>query len=189
MTRSTPPPPTKFGPAGIQAKVAKASRPVPLPPPTWFGPTAAQRQTNPAAPQPGFGEKWPAQRTFGVAPPTVVWPVTSVQAKSIAGSDGATVQTSPSMVIQALSKKEKQKRYSQATVNFNAFKKYNSDFYNTLMNHMTDTEAIRLMVAWGFYTQACKPGHASAGKGSKKRGGTDEKSQAIRVAFQNYLGI
>jgi hypothetical protein len=90
MSRSHPPPPTKFGPAGIQAKMTEgtATRAAPPPPPTRFGTTLVQRQAQAGAPPPGLGGKLPDQSRAGIARPAISWPVAAAQAKGVAGSVG-----------------------------------------------------------------------------------------------------
>jgi|GEM_PF-4847060 hypothetical protein len=97
MSRGIPPPPTKFSPAGMQAKTAdtKASRTGALPPPTRFGPAAAQRETRAGASAPGLGGKLPVPSRGGIAPPTTTWPVATAQAKAIVGVPGKAAPKPP----------------------------------------------------------------------------------------------
>src|SRR6202046_12063 len=94
MSWSPPPPPTKFGPAGIQAKTAnaKAPRTVPPPPTTRLGAMAVQRQAQAGAPQPGNSSD--QTRPVG-GPPSVSWPAAAVPAKDAAGYLGTAAPKPP----------------------------------------------------------------------------------------------
>jgi len=92
MSRSFPPPPTKFGPAGIQAKMAdaKAAPAAPPPPVTRFGATTLQRQAEAgearAGVRPlGLGGKLFGQSKAGTAPPAISYPLAAAQPKRVAG--------------------------------------------------------------------------------------------------------
>lgn len=69
MTKHFPPPPTKFGAAGLQTKAGPPLRHAVPPPPTAYGPNTAQRQSAPA-------------RITHAPPPTRFAPP-AVQAKSV----------------------------------------------------------------------------------------------------------
>jgi hypothetical protein len=94
MSRSPPPPPTKFGPAGIQAKTAdaKAPRTVPPPPPPRLVAAAVQRQAQAGAPLPVQSSDQ-ARRIGG--PPSVSWPAAAVRAKDPAGYLGTAAPKPP----------------------------------------------------------------------------------------------